>query len=444
MNPLDSAIAQHPDIPAFDDGTTQISYGALRATLADSQIGKLTNIAEGDNVAWVPTNDVDSFLTFWVLQERMCVACPISSRFSGRAQEEFVDQIGAKWLPDLLLQQSSPLPKGKDISTALKEESPATLIFSSGSTGPPKAVVHSMAAHVANAVGSAENIPFNAGDRWCWSLPLCHISGLSILVRCAVAGATVVGIENGQRLDGELLNRLRVSHLSLVATQLQRLLADHSFPSPYLRTILLGGSSVDPNLVVDARQKGIDVRTTYGLTEMASQVTTSDSQGAANASGRVLNRRQLKLTAAGEILVRGETLCLGYLRSGNIESVVDEQGWFHTSDLGEFDNDGELVVKGRIDNMFISGGENVHPENIERAMVSLFGLEQVLVVPKSDTEFGARPVAFVQGTLPTDWKDKLSLLLPRYEIPIEVLPWPDKTGGAIKPSRSYFQSLASD
>ena len=93
--------------------------------------------------------------------------------------------------------------------------------------------------------------------------------------------------------------------------------------------------------------------------------------------------------------------------------------------------------------MFISGGENIHPENIERAMTSLFNIEQVIVVPLPDKEFGARPVAFVDGVLPVDWKEKIIQLLPKYEIPLEVHPWPSGTDAHIKPGRIHLQKLVS-
>ena len=94
--------------------------------------------------------------------------------------------------------------------------------------------------------------------------------------------------------------------------------------------------------------------------------------------------------------------------------------------------------------MFISGGENIHPENIERAMTTLFNIEQVIVVPSPDKEFGSRPVAFVDGTLPADWKSRIMQLLPKYELPIEIYPWPSGTETQIKPDRTHFQRLISD
>jgi O-succinylbenzoic acid--CoA ligase len=440
-SPIQLAAREHPDRPAFDDGAVRITYGQLLGQIENSPVMKLDGLGRGDHMAWCPRNDRDSFLTFWALQHLGCVACPISYRYPMAEREKIVERLDAKWLPDLIEGQLGPQELGTE-----SLERPATIVLSSGSTGIPKAVVHTIEAHVASARGAAMNMPLEPGDRWLWSLPLFHVSGLSILIRCAVAGATVVGVPEGSALDAGLLAARGVTHLSVVTTQLRRLMDEDDFPPRSLKAVLLGGSSFDETMIESARKRGVRVHTTYGLTEMASQVTTSSAIDSPSGSGRVLAGRELQVSESGEILVRGQTLCAGYYRDGQIQSVVDEHGWFHTGDLGQLAADGNLVVTGRIDNMFISGGENIHPERIERAMMSAFGeegVEQVIVVPRQDETFGDRPVAFVCGQLPVQWESELSQHLQRYEIPIEVLDWPAEAEGAIKPDRKLLQRKAN-
>lgn len=298
-----------------------------------------------------------------------------------------------------------------------------------------------MDAHVASAQGSAANIPLLPGDRWLWSLPLIHVSGLSILIRCAAAGATVAGTSGEIKLSANLITSREITHLSTVNTQLRRLLQEKNFPAKHLKSILLGGSNVDEVLVNSVRQRGVAVHTTYGLTEMASQVTTSTSDGEPAKSGSVLPGREIKIATDGEILVRGAPLCLGYFIDGETQPVVDEQGWFHTGDIGSIDDTKQLTVVGRIDNMFTSGGENIYPENIERAITKTFGVQQVIVVPCPDESFGARPVAFVEGDLPDDWKTVLRETLQGPEIPLKILPWLHDIETGIKPNRRQMQKL---
>lgn len=443
ISPMESSIYHHWNQLAYDDGKIQIPYGSFKTALAESAIMQQANINFGDCIAWSPKNDFDSFLSFWALQQRGCVTCPISSRISDFKRREMAKQINAKWLHSMLSTRDKTAGEFVNFKTDDTANQPATIIFSSGSTGQPKAVVHAMSAHTHSAMGAAEIIPLEPGDRWLWSLPLYHISGLAILIRCAMAGATVVGLPIDQKLSAHLLDEMRVTHLSVVTTQLRRLLNEKTFPSKHLRTMLLGGSSIDPKLVEVARSRGVDVRTTYGLTEMASQVTTSAADGTPEASGKLLENRQLQVSSTGEILVRGETLALGYLQNGEIQSLVNENGWFQTNDIGTFNGNSELIVKGRIDNMFISGGENIHPENIERAMTTLFKIDQVIVVPFPDKEFGARPVAFVEGALPADWEEKIIQLIPKFEVPIQIYPWPSGMDTQIKPDRIRLQRLIS-
>ena len=443
--PIQTAMRQYPDQLAFVDADTRWTYADLERVIgqrlaADS---RLADLKPGDHVAWCPSNDADAFLTFWCLLSRGMVACPVSHRFPIAKRNEILKRINAHWLSDSGAGAFSDQEEavGGDRETEFDLGKPATIVLSSGSTGVPKAIVHSLAAHVASATGSATNISLAPGDRWLWSLPLFHISGLSILLRCAVAGATVVGMSSGVELNAGLLAQSRVTHLSVVNTQLRRLLAEQEFPSSQLKSVLLGGSNVDPKLVRVARDRGVNVRTTYGLTEMASQVTTSDQAGAAFASGGVLPGRELEISSSGEILVRGSTLCLGYYQAGGVRSVVDEAGWFHTGDLGYLDAGQQLIVIGRVDNMFVSGGENMHPENIERAMLRAFDIEQVVVVPKLDPMFGARPVAFVAGDLPSDWQLELRKELKGYEIPVEVIGWPRNLQGRHQSQSAVFAIL---
>lgn len=440
--PIQTAAQKYEEHLAYEDGIAKITYGEIEKSIANSVALRRTELASGDHVAWCPGNDSSAFLTFWLLQRLGYVACPLSHRFPDTFRDEVLQRINAKWLPSMLGDQGISGSTFTPPRTQTDLERPATIILSSGSTGVPKAVVHNLAAHIASAEGAASNMPLNPGDRWLWSLPLCHISGLSILVRCAVSGATVVGVKPDEKVNASLLHEKKVSHLSVVTTQLRRLLSESDFPSPHLKSVLLGGSGFDPQLVTSARERGINVFTTYGLTEMASQVTTSLSDGAPLSSGHVLPKRKLKLASTGEILVGGDTLCLGYYREGQICPVVDDQGWFRTGDLGTLDSQGQLFVKGRSDNMFISGGENIHPENIERAMLNTFNLEQVVVVPKPDATFGYRPLAFVEGSLPEDWQSVLKSVLSGFEIPVEIRKFPTDATLGLKPDRTSLKTLA--
>jgi O-succinylbenzoic acid--CoA ligase len=306
----------------------------------------------------------------------------------------------------------------------------ASLIFTSGSTGTPSAVLHSWANHLYSAKGSNANLPLRPGDRWLLSLPLYHVGGLAILVRCALAGAAVAIPDRDASLSAAL-GTTGATHLSLVATQLRRLLdaQDGSLP-PRVRGVLLGGGPLPEALLRRGYARGWPLHTSYGSTEMASQVTAtppgaplSDLQTA----GRCLPHRRLRIDDDGEILVAGPTLCRG-IDEG--EQVRDPRvdGWFPTGDLGRIDAQGRLHVQGRVDRQFVSGGENIQPEEIEAALERLNGIERAAVVPVPDEEYGHCPVAFVQsktGRVPDDWRTALAATLPSFKIPDAVHKLPD-------------------
>ncbi|WEM44030.1 o-succinylbenzoate--CoA ligase [Photobacterium sp. DA100] len=261
----------------------------------------------------------------------------------------------------------------------------ATLTMTSGSTGQPKAVVHNAQSHLASAAGLLHWMAFEPGDSWLLSLPLFHISGMAIVWRWLYRGAQLV-IESPQGLEQDLNT---VTHASLVPTQLQRLLASSQASSLTLKRVLLGGAVIPVSLTERAKLAGIECWCGYGMTEMASTVTAKLADSSAGV-GAVLPNRELMLKD-GEVLVKGKTLAMGYYRNRTVFPLCD-QDWFATKDLADW-HDEELFIRGRKDNMFISGGENIQPEEIEKVLLAHPEVRQAFVLPVNDTEYGQRPVA---------------------------------------------------
>ena len=329
---------------------------------------------------------------------------------------------------------------------------PATVVLSSGSSGQPKAILHAWGNHYYSALGSNQNIQIQPGDMWCLSLPLYHVAGIAILFRSFLAGASVLIPAKHVSLE-EAIQKYCITHISLVSTQLRRLIEslkdEIRFES--LKAVLVGGSSVSANLLRDAFTCELPIFLSYGMTEMASQVTTtppSASRDTLESSGKVLRYREISFDNKNEILVRGATRFIGYLQNGELSTPFDEDGWFRTGDLGYLDQDGLLHVSGRKDNMFISGGENIYPEQIETVLIQHPDVKRVLVVPVDDPEFGKRPVAFIDvvGSNQTinDIEYYLQGKLPRYMYPIKYISWamaPVRTG--IKDSRFAFEKAAA-
>jgi O-succinylbenzoic acid--CoA ligase len=331
---------------------------------------------------------------------------------------------------------------------------PATLLFTSGSMGEAKAVLHAYSNHYYSARVSNRNIEMNPGDRWLLSLPLFHVSGIGIMFRCLLGGATVAIPEPDEDI-GAALARLACTHVSLVPTQLYRLLNSEQGREALskIKAVLIGGGPIPHDLVRRATAAGIPLFTTYGLTEMSSQVTTTrpgDGVLALYTAGKPHVVDSLKIAKDGEILVRGDALFRGYLHDDEIRLPLTRDGWFATGDTGTLDSLGNLHVQGRKDNMFVCAGENIHPEGIEQELMDIDGVDFAIVVGVEDAEYGRRPVAFVRTVDGGKVDDErlravLRSSMPGIKVPVKFLNWPaGETFDTPKPDRRALAKIANE
>jgi o-succinylbenzoate---CoA ligase len=304
----------------------------------------------------------------------------------------------------------------------------AVVVATSGSTGDPKGVELSADALLHSARASLARLGARPGQRWLCCLPATYIAGLQVLVRSLAAGTEPVLAEHA---DADTVAGSGCAHVSLVPTQLQRLLTDRSgqsdisTPLAGFSSVLLGGAAAPQRLLDDARTAGIPVVTTYGMTETCGgcvydgqpldgvQVRTGDEENPYSADG-------------GRIWIGGPVLFSGY-RGEQTGSGVVRDGWFRTGDLGRLDESGRLTVRGRADGMINTGGYKVVPGEVAAALETCPGVRDVVVVGQPDTEWGERVVAVVAPLDPAH-PPPLELLrlhvrerLPRYAAPSRVV-----------------------
>lgn len=304
---------------------------------------------------------------------------------------------------------------------------PISYLLTSGSSTCPKICVHSLENHIYSALGSNKSILYLESDSWLLSLPLFHVGGLSLIFRTLLAKASLT--LSNDTLEESLKKNL-VTHISLVPTQLQKLIDKPSLLKP-LKVILLGGGPISESLYKKALANSLPIQVTYGLTEMASQVATSTEYDSLS----ILPYREVILDKENQILVRGKTLFMGYLENTVIIPHTNLKGWFETKDLGEIKNN-KLKIIGRLDNQFISGGENIQPEEIELELLKHPSIIEAIVIPKSDDIFGKVPVAYIKTSKEISNSELISFLeqvLPKFKIPKIYLPL---TYSTLKPCRN--------
>jgi o-succinylbenzoate---CoA ligase len=311
----------------------------------------------------------------------------------------------------------------------LDESAPALLLPTSGSSGAPKWAAFSLHPLLESAQTIAKILGAAAGDRHLLSLPLYHVGGLGAALRAFCSSGTLV-IEDKSLPYPDRMISANTRFASLVPTQLFRLLKT-DFP-PIKTELLIGGAPMAKKLYEKALEKGLFLHLTYGLTEMSSTVLLTSKPVWLDELpylGHPLPGREMKLIDQ-EICVRGECLFAGY--GTTPERPFDD--WFFTGDTGCFHEQHGYAIRGRKDFQFISGGENIQPEEIETAILSHPDVEQAIVVPLFDAEFGARIASFVKGALSSQsLAGFLSEILPKHKIPALFLPWPENEN--FKPNR---------
>ena len=264
----------------------------------------------------------------------------------------------------------------------------AVVIATSGSTGVPKGVQLSAAALTGSAAASLRRIGAGPGERWLCCLPFFHISGLGVLVRSLLTGTEPVIVP---AVTPEVLADSDTVHVSLVPTQLRLLLEAGGAPGR-VRTVLLGGAAAADGLLADARATGWRVVTTYGM---------SETSGGCVYDGVPLDGVQVRLRPeAGQIEIAGPVVFSGYLGQPERTAEVVRDGWFRTSDLGQWDASGRLTVRGRSDDVINSGGEKVVPGEVEAVLGTSDGVADVVVVGLPDPEWGQAVTAIVVASDP--------------------------------------------
>ncbi|MGB9308862.1 MAG: fatty acid--CoA ligase family protein, partial [Mycobacterium sp.] len=304
---------------------------------------------------------------------------------------------------------------------AVRDDDPAAMLFTSGTTSKPKGVLlrHS---HLLSYV--LESVEFGSAvedDAILISVPPYHIAGIGSVLSNLYAGRRMTYLPDFSAHQWlALVREDRMTHAMVVPTMLARIVAEldgATADAPALRSIAYGGARMPSNVLRAALAAfpGADFVNAYGLTETSSTIAVlgpEDHRAALAGDPLAVSRlgsvgqmipgvecqirgdhgQPLAPGEAGQIWVRGAQVSGEYQGVG---SVLDENDWFCTRDQGRLDADGYLFVDGRVDDTIIRGGENIAPAEIEDVLVEHPGVDQVVVVGAQDEEWGERIVAVV-------------------------------------------------
>jgi O-succinylbenzoic acid--CoA ligase len=370
-----SAAERQPDAAAI------VTPGGVRTRLdvarsVSGWIGWLRaqGVSPGDTqpVAFVAELSVRNVEFLLALIELGVAVLPLHDRWNSAQRDAAVRACGA-----CLLEIPSEAPNAAQVPAvaAIDPERPLAIVYSSGSTDLPRGVVLSRRAFVNSARASAQALPFRDDDHWLLTLPLAHVGGLSVVTRCLLAGkAVVLSSDHVSGFDPDValaaMRRCSATLVSLVPTQLQALVERERDCPKSLRAAIVGGAALPTNLAQRAYSAGWPILTTYGLTETCAQVTlqrcsTPREAVSSITCGSPLPGVEVRIVD-GLIQIRCGSLLSALVPAG--PTGVNAEGWLATSDLGELDQGGELVVLGRADDVIITGGENVNPLLVERVL----------------------------------------------------------------------------
>lgn len=396
---------------------SSISYSALNKKITEKQLSlSHQGVSSGKIVPFVVGENVSSIIMLFALFRMKAIAAPINHKLSKPQIRSIYHHI-----------ENIEVPMPKDACLCLQ---------TSGSSGVPKMALLSYGNLYYGAYGGIDRLQLDRNSSYLLSLPLHHIAGIIILFRVFLTKSTLVLPSNNW------LRQIRIekiTHLSFVPTQLYRLLQKYDYnPIPSITHLLLGGAPTSPYLYKKIRELQIPVIFSYGMTEMSSTIAMSfDSKNL-----QILPHREVSISNAKEILVKGNCLFLGYLTRNSIDS---SRGWFHTKDIGTLSSAGNLHILGRKDRMFISAGENIHPEMIETAICTILGVEIATVVTIPDPEYGQRTCAFIKTN--KAWKESqymeiLRLKLSSLFLPIRLFTMPKLETESLKINYTLLQRIA--
>jgi acyl-CoA synthetase (AMP-forming)/AMP-acid ligase II len=418
----DAAARSSGEVLVDESAGVRLDGAELDARVAALAGGlRAAGVRKRDVVAWQAPNWYEVVLLYRACWRLGAIAGPVHHQAGPADVDAMLKVLEPKvWLgPDDLRGPAATFPKLADgrhpvTRSVARPSDVAVVLFTSGSTGGPKAALHTQRGLACKARMMAVAHRLTSGDSILMPAPLAHVSGLLNAVQ--IPGVVPMRALLMARWDPEealaTIEHERVTFMIGPPTFFVALMDAPGFTShrvESLRLVSSGGAGVTPAFVEHATATlHCRVKRTYGSTE-APTVTTStpddSAERARETDGHATSAfLEMKTSNAGELLLRGPELFVGYADAGQTRAAID-RGWFRTGDLARIDDDGWLTIVGRIKDVIIRGGENIAAAEVEGALEAHPAVRQAVAVGYPDDRLGERVCAFVVTTAPFDVDD---------------------------------------
>jgi fatty-acyl-CoA synthase len=427
-------------IKEYESGRT-LTYRQLN-TAANHLAAKLNRdfgLGKGDRIAILAENSPEQFILFTAAQKAGLILVPINFRFTAReidfllsdsqsslviADEKFMETVkqcsaAAKmktWKMETLREwcnSERDEPFEHPAAEGIDENDPVFILYTSGTTGFPKGALYTHKMLFWNSTNTTMRLDLTSEERTITCLPLFHTGGWNVLSTPFLHRGAYFCLT--QKFEPEVILRLLESEaitlFMAVPTMLKMMAASPVFEEVNLekmRFFIVGGEAMPLPLIEKWHQKGVPIRQGYGLTEVGPNITSLHQDDAVRKMGSIGlanfyvdikivedEGREVKTGESGELLLRGPMTTPGYWNNPEATEQSLHNGWFCTGDVVKQDGEGFLYVVDRKKNMYISGGENVYPAEVEKFLFSHPEIADVAVIGVPDEKWGETGKAFI-------------------------------------------------
>jgi 2-furoate---CoA ligase len=408
---LVGAAERAPAAEAVVEGDVRLTYAALRERAARLATGLSDlGLGRGERLAAVVRCRHESVQLYWACQWLGATFLPLSPRLSPADLAYCREDSGATLFLDVDVDIESFVGDEHPGTLEADAEAESLMLYTSGTTGRPKGVPRSHRADREGGLSQVVQHGYRYGDRTLGVMPLYHTMGMhSLLAMHLIGGCYVCQADWDADAALALIERERITSLYLAPTLYHDLVwHPHrgDFDLSSVETLAYAGAAMTSALVercVEAFRPRLFVNH-YGSTEIYTYAVHRDQAAKPGCAGRPALNARLRLDENGEILchMSSDEAFAGYWNRPDADERAIRDGWYHTGDVGRLDTDGDLWLDGRLDDMIVSGGENVHPLEVEDVLARHPAVREVAVIGAPDDRLGHRVVAVIVADRETD------------------------------------------